>query len=137
MAAPRFRTAVVLTAALMLGACDGNMSESELTTAIEQAVTELNGRTPMRVDPVTTLTRVRAEGTKIIYEMAVSQEIPGEQIPALRQSAQASNQANLCRDENSGRLIRMGASMAHIYTDPSGDRFETNVTACPPATASG
>jgi hypothetical protein len=128
--------AALLVLSLALAGCDGNMSEAQLTGAIESAVRDLSQRTPLRVDSVTTLTAVRAEGTRIVYDMAVSQEIPAEQIPTLRQTAQANNQANLCRDENSGRLIRMGGSMTHIYTDPSGDRFETSVTACPPASAS-
>lgn len=108
-------------------------SDPVLASQIATAATELNARTPMTVDQITTLTGVRAEGTEIVYEMSVSQDIPTAQMEAIRQTAQTANQGNLCRDPNAGRLIRMGASMHHYYTDPSGDRFETHVTSCPPA----
>jgi len=108
-------------------------ADPALAGQIATAAAELNQRTPMTVDPITTLTAVRSQGTEIIYEMAVSQDIPSAQMATIRQTAQAGNQANLCADANAGRLIRMGASMSHYYTDPSGDRFETHITACPPA----
>jgi len=108
-------------------------ADPALAGQIATAAAELNQRTPMTVDQITTLTGVRSQGTEIVYEMAISQDIPSAQMETIRQTAQAGNQANLCRDPNAGRLIRMGASMSHYYTDPSGDRFETHVTACPPA----
>lgn len=108
-------------------------ADPALAGQIATAATELNARTPMTVDQITTLTAVRSEGTEIVYEMTVSQDIPTAQMEAIRQNAQGANQTNLCRDPNAGRLIRMGASMHHYYTDPSGDRFETHVTSCPPA----
>ncbi len=106
-------------------------ADPALAAQIATAATELNQRTPMTVDPITTLTAVRSQGTEIIYEMAVSQDIPSAQMATIRQTAQTANQTNLCADANAGRLIRMGASMSHYYTDPSGDRFETHITACP------
>lgn len=108
-------------------------ADPALAGQIATAAVELNQRTPMTVDPITTLVGVRSQGTEIVYEMRVSQDIPTAQLAAIQQTAQAGNQSNLCRDPNAGRLIRMGASMSHYYTDPNGDRFETHVTSCPPA----
>jgi len=106
-------------------------ADPALASQIAAAATELNQRTPMTVDAITSLTGVRAQGTEIIYDMAVSQDLPSAQIETIRQTAQAANQTNLCRDPNASRLIRMGASMNHHYTDPTGDRFETRVATCP------
>lgn len=109
------------------------LSGPELTAAIGIAAAQLNQRTPLQVDPVTTLNHVSAEGTNITYEMAINRDLPTAQIETLRQTAQSLNQLNLCREPNTARLIGMGASMTHQYTDPSGDRFETRVSSCPGA----
>lgn len=100
---------------------------AEMRTAAEQ----LSASLPMRVNDVTTLTAFRAEGTEYIYDMAVSRDIAPAEIDKARQTIQANNQANLCRDPNTSRLIAMGGTMTHRYTDPNGDGFETRVTACP------
>ncbi len=106
-------------------------ADPALAGQIATAAVELNRRTPMTVDPITTLVGVRSQGTEIVYEMRVSQDIPSAQLATIQQTAQTGNQTNLCGDPNAGRLIRMGASMSHYYTDPTGDRFETHVTSCP------
>lgn len=102
----------------------------ELAGQIAQAAQAFQARVPMQVDQITTLTGVRSNGTEVIYEMAVSQAISPAQLEQVRTTAQNANQTNLCADPNAGRLIRMGASMTHQYTDTAGARFETRVTGC-------
>lgn len=108
------------------GATDNPLLASQMTAAAAQ----LQSTLPMTVDNVTTLTAVRAEGTQFVYEMQVSRDLAPSEIENARQLIQAQNQANLCRDANTSRLINMGGSMRHIYTDPNGDRFETLVSSC-------
>ena len=48
----------------------------------------------MTVDPITTLVGVRSQGTEIVYEMRVSQDIPSAQLATIQQTAQASNRPN-------------------------------------------
>lgn len=129
-------TNIVANTATALGdkpAATAAPADPALAGQIATAAAELNQRTPMTVDPITTLVGVRAQGTEIVYEMRVSQDIPSVQLATIQQTAQAANQTNLCSDPNAGRLLRMGASMSHYYTDPTGDRFETHVVSCPPA----
>ena len=101
-----------------------------LASQMSAAAAQLQSTLPMTVDNVTTLTAVRAEGTQFVYEMAVSRDLAPSEIANARQLIQANNQTNLCRDPNTSRLINMGGSMRHIYTDPNGDRFETLVSSC-------
>lgn len=108
------------------GATDNPLLASQMSAAAAQ----LQSTLPMTVDNVTTLTAVRAEGTQFIYEMRVSRDLAPGEIENARQLIQTQNQTNLCRDSNTSRLIDMGGSMRHIYTDPNGDRFETLVSAC-------
>jgi len=102
-----------------------------LEAQIAAAVSQLNSSTPVTVDAITTLTRVTSSGTEIVYEMAVSQNAPPGRLDAISSASQTGNQANLCRDPNASRLINMGASMRHVYTMPSGERWETRVSSCP------
>jgi hypothetical protein len=108
------------------GATDNPLLASQMTAAAAQ----LQSTLPMTVDNVTTLTAVRADGTQFVYEMQISRDLAPGEIENARQLIQAQNQTNLCRDPNTSRLINMGGSMRHIYTDPNGDRFETLVGAC-------
>lgn len=108
------------------GATDNPLLASQMSAAAAQ----LQSTLPMTVDNVTTLTAVRAEGTQFVYEMRVSRDLAPAEIENARQLIQAQNQTNLCRDSNTSRLIDMGGSMRHIYTDPTGDRFETLVSTC-------
>ena len=139
--------AALVAGGLLLAGCDalgvggsGNGSAGagnpELAREIAAAATQLDAQAPMQVDDITTLTGVSSNGTEIVYDMAISQDVPTGQIDQLRQAAQSGNQTNLCADSRSGDLIRMGATMTHRYVDPSGDRFETRVSTCPPAAGS-
>jgi hypothetical protein len=106
------------------------VSSSELTAAMAIAAAQLNQSTPIRVDPETTVTHVRAEGTNIIYEVMISRDIPTAQIETMRQTMQSLNQATLCRQPQTAQMIGMGASMTHEFTDASGDRFQTRLSSC-------
>jgi len=108
------------------GASDNPALAAQMTAAAAQ----LQSTLPMTVDNVTTLTGVRAEGTQFVYEMRITRDLSPAEVESARQVIQTQNQTNLCRDPNTSRLINMGGSMRHIYTDPNGDRFETLVGAC-------
>lgn len=108
----------------------GTSDNPALAAQMSAAAAQLQSTLPMTVDNVTTLTGVRAEGTRFVYSMAVSRDLAPSEIETARQAIQTNNQTNLCRDPNTSRLINMGGSMRHIYTDPNGDSFETLVTSC-------
>jgi len=108
----------------------GASADPALAGQMSAAAAQLQSTLPMTVDNVTTLTGVRAEGTQFVYEMAISRDIATGDIETARQAIQTQNQTNLCRDPNTSRLINMGGSMRHRYTDPNGDSFETLVSSC-------
>jgi len=105
--------------------------EPTLAELAAQAAEQLRAQLPQRVDEVTTLTNLTAEGTRFIYEMAISAPIPRDRLEAARSAIQAQNQTGLCANAESGAFIRRGGSMRHIYTEAGGARFETLVAACP------
>ncbi|HEV2867111.1 MAG TPA: hypothetical protein VGX37_11415 [Allosphingosinicella sp.] len=123
--------ALAAAAAALTTAC--GQKESSLEYQIAAAIHQISPQLPMRVDDVTTLTAITHEGTNIIYAMAIDQDLPASEIENARSQMQVSNQTALCAQEMTLRLIRMGATMTHRYTDKSGDRFETRVASCPNA----
>jgi hypothetical protein len=130
---PAVRTRAALAALLLswTGAAAGQaVPPDRFAAEVAAAVDELRAELPMRVDDLTTLTRIRAEGTRFVYEMTVSRDIPADQVENARQVLQRQNQANLCSNADTRPFLDAGGSMRHVYTDPNGDRFETLVTAC-------
>jgi hypothetical protein len=104
-----------------------------LADEMATAVPQLRAMLPKQVDEVTTWTGIAAEGTEFVYEMSVAISVPPEQRAAAERTIQDMNQARLCADPSSGRLIRRGGSMRHRYHDAAGNLFETRVVSCPPA----
>ena len=96
------------------------------------AAESLRQKLPMRVDDITTVVGIRADGAEFVYDMRVSEVFEGDHLENARATMQASNQSTMCRGE-AGTFIRRGGSMRHIYTDPNGNQFETRVARCPPA----
>lgn len=108
----------------------GASANPELASQMTVAAQQLQSQLPIRADAITSVTGIRAEGTEFVYDMRISQALPVG-VDQARQLMQAQNQTNMCRDPNTSRLINMGGSMRHIYTDTAGATFETRVTSCP------
>jgi hypothetical protein len=111
--------------------------EADLSGQISSAVVVLSSGLPRQVDAVTTLTAVRAEGTRIFYELSINRDLSRAELETMRPNLQAGLRTQLCADPASRRLLLAGATMRHRYTDPSGDRIETSVESCPPAAGGG
>ena len=129
--------AAVAAALLVLPPGLRAQAQPQLTLAeeMEAALPQLRAELPKQVDNVTAWTAIDAIGTEFLYEMSLNFEVPRAQLATLGQAMQAANQARLCADPNAGALIRRGASMRHLYTDQAGNRFETRVVSCPPASS--
>ena len=102
-----------------------------LELGLEQAAADLRERLPQSVDEVTTLTAVTAEGRRFVYHMRISADFPTANIAAVRTAMQAGNSTEICAQPATRDAVRQGAVLVHRYTDGSGDRFETQVSACP------
>jgi hypothetical protein len=122
-----------IAAGLMLAASDQALAQADpaLAQEVAAAIPGLRAEIPKQVDEITTLTGVRGDGPRFVYDMRLSVTIASDRLAAVRETAQRLNQTRLCAQAPIVDFVRRGGSMRHIYTDAAGTRFETLVTACP------
>lgn len=104
---------------------------STLEGDLQQGAAEARLQLPHSVDDVTTLVAVAADGRRLVYDLRLSVDIPAARIAEARTAMQTSNRTAICAQPPGRALLRQGAVLVHRYSDPSGDRFETRVDACP------
>jgi hypothetical protein len=122
-----------------IGTGDGpRVKDSSQAAALaERVARQLNAEGPVRMDPKTTRLGVSAEGSRLVYRMGLSENIPAERIGLTRARLATANAQALCTDPDTSRLIAMGGSFQHIYMDASGNSFGTVVSRCEGAAAKG
>lgn len=101
-----------------------------LAAQMTLAADQIRAQLPIRIDQITQVVGIRAEGTEFVYDVMISQPIPGGNIEQARATIQGMNQTSLCNNPDTRRLITMGGSLNHRYTDSAGNRFETRVVSC-------
>ena len=131
-----------LAAALFYGGietADGPKAKdsSQAAALAERVARQLNAEGPVRMDPKTTRLGVSAEGSRLVYRMGLSENIPAERIGSARARLAAANAEALCTGPDTSRLIELGGSFQHIYVDASGNSFGTVVSRCEGAAAKG
>ncbi|HEX8364691.1 MAG TPA: hypothetical protein VF603_05340 [Allosphingosinicella sp.] len=102
----------------------------DLPRQIAAGVAEARTHLPVRLDDVTTMTGITAAGTTIIYDMRLETDIATADIPAARADQQRYIDSAACETPDTRRMIDGGATLAYRYTDPSGDRFQTQIGSC-------
>ena len=143
---PSYRKAGAVAGAAVLGAAalaialssGGNRADTPQRASVEaraaalseQAARQLNEEGLVRIDAKTTRLGVTAEGSRLVYRMGLSEDIPAARIEATRASLAEANAQALCTGPDTSRLIGLGGSFEHVYIDASGDTFSTLVTRC-------
>lgn len=96
-----------------------------------EAAAQLSTSLPIRVDEMTNVIGIRAEGTEFVYDLEITEAIPPEQIEMVRVGMQNQNQTNMCANPSVRTFIGRGGSMNHRYVETAGKRFQTRVVRCP------
>jgi hypothetical protein len=109
----------------------GNSNDSALAARLSMAAKQISTRAPIKLDATTTLNSAAAAGDTIIYTMSLSIDIPRTKIATAQARLQAADTARVCAGADTRKLIGAGGKMRWIYTDLSGDRFQTNLSRCP------
>ena len=102
----------------------------------DQVARQLNAEGPVSVDAKTTRLGVSAEGSRLVYRMGLSEDIPAARVDSTRARLAASNAEVLCTGQDTRQLIALGGTFQHIYIDSTGDTFGTLVSRCSGASAS-
>ena len=105
-------------------------SDPALEAEIQAGVAQARSTLPIRIDQVTQVVDIRADGTELVYDVSISQPIPGGSIATAQATFQRMNQAALCANPQLRTLIARGGSLNHRYSDTGGNRFETRVVSC-------
>lgn len=101
----------------------------QIAAQIEREVQQIQAQLPIRIDQVTNIVAVTAEGTEVVYSLRVAAPIPNPE--QAQQAAQAHAQTNVCASPPAAAMVRQGVSMRYDYTDSAGTAFSSRVTTCP------
>jgi hypothetical protein len=99
-----------------------------LAKQLQEETRAMQARLPVRMDAVSEITAIRAEGLETIYTARVTVAVPN--IETARAAAQAQAQANICGNAPAREMVRHGGSYRYEFTDPAGATFTTRVTSC-------
>jgi hypothetical protein len=129
----RLRPILAALALACSGAAAGQAGDPGPVTPaeLESALPSVRAELPMRIDEITQVVGIRAEGTEFVYDVAISEAVPTDMIEEVRRDFQAQSQAMLCENADVANFLRRGGTMRHRYSDTTGFRFETRVTRCP------
>lgn len=97
-----------------------------------EAARQLNLQLPVKVDPVTTLEQVTAEGTTLIYRYSAD-VLRGQVAPEALEAAKAGVRAKVCQSQDMRDTIGIGGVYRYIWNDRAGERLgELVVASCEP-----
>lgn len=102
--------------------------EAMMSCAQGEAARQLNAQTPIRVDELTAVTAISAEGTQLTYHMQV-QVNAADVTDAQRTAVAQSTRANVCGLEQMRRTMSNGGSYRYIWTDRAGAEIARTVIA--------
>ena len=87
--------------------------------ANREATRQLDARTPFRVDEVTTMDSVEADGPTVIYRQRVAVEARNV-TDAMRASLEQTVRANVCGNSQMRNTISLGGAYTYVYVDRAG-----------------
>ena len=101
-----------------------------ITCATAVSAEEINRQLPLRVDELTVLTRVEAQGMNLTYFQTVA--VPLAQVtPETRQAVIESTRRNVCGAPDMALTIQRGGSYRYVWADQSGQVIaETRIASC-------
>ena len=101
-----------------------------ISCATAVSAEEINRQLPLRVDELTVLNRVEAQGMNLTYFQTVS--IPAAQVTAEgREAVISGTRGNVCRSQDMALTIQRGGSYRYVWADPNGQIIaETRIASC-------
>lgn len=112
------------------------IANAELEELAGQAAEEGRAELPLQIDPITTMTRVTAEGPRVTYHHDVSAAIPDADRAAMQSRAAERNRSALCGQPEIRAYIESGLEFEYAYYGPDGEAlFTTPITGCESAAA--
>ncbi len=145
--APAAAQIAPLDSASVAAACGGEMSYDQIPTMPKAEVakrlgcytrefaSQLSRQLPVKVDPVTTLESVTAEGTTLSYHYRADllrAQLPREALAGLK----AGVRTKVCQSEDMRNTVSIGGAYRYVWNDREGQRIgEMIVTSCPETAA--
>ena len=97
----------------------------------EETVRQLTPRLPIRVDPMTEIVQVSAEGANLIYRYRVAQRV-AEMPAGTPDRLDAMTRSHACGGEDVRNIIALGGAQVILWTDRDGATIrEVRVASCP------
>jgi hypothetical protein len=100
---------------------------SQAALLVQATARQLDAEGTVRVDSARTRLGVSAEGERLVYRMRLDAAVSAADVAAIR----AQDSASVCEGIDSSRLVALGGSFEHLYTDAQGNAFSSVVTSCP------
>jgi hypothetical protein len=87
--------------------------------ANREAARQANAQLPMRVDDVTTVTSITADGLTVVYNVRL--DLDAANLPAgARARLEANARANACARQDMRQTMGMGGAYAYVWSDRAG-----------------
>lgn len=99
-----------------------------MSCAQREAARQLNAQTPIRVDELSSVTAVSAEGTQLTYHMQVQVDAAAV-TAAQRDGVAQATRNNVCGLEQMRRTMTNGGSYRYVWTDQAGTEITRTVIA--------